>query len=176
MVAAHALLPASFAAVAVVVGAVSLWGQAAWLRAGAFCCLVAALAVLWWASLGWPRPILDADLPLIGVPAGTVAAFVFDEPRAIYVWLVVPGGRVPIALQLPWQEDDAAALVRAAEQAKRNGTDVHLRQGRAPRTGERPRGSASAGSPPTGSPMFYAAPAPALPPKHVPAGDSAREP
>ncbi len=171
MGAAHALLPAVCAVTAIVVGAVSLWGRGEWLRAGAFCCLVAALALVWWVSLGWPRPVLNANLPLVGAPAGTVAAFAFDEPRAIYVWLVVPGGRVPIALRLPWQEEDAVALAQAAERAKRNGTEVRMRGARTPRLGARPRGNSSAGSPPTGNPMFYAAPAPALPPKQVPAAD-----
>ena len=146
---------AGYAVAAVVVGAVSLYGRAAWLRAGAFCCLLAALGAVWWASLGQPRPVL------LGVPQGTVAAFELDEPRAIYVWLMVPGARAPIALALPWNEAAAAELHDAQQQAKRRGTEVRMGKpghgGAHPHQGNEP-----------GAGMFYPAPEPALPPKAVP--------
>ncbi len=143
----------AFAAAAVVVGAVSLFGRRPWLRASAFCCLVAALGAVWWASLGQPRPVL------LGVPSGTVAAFELDEPRAIYVWLMAPGARAPIALALPWSEADAAALHDAAEQARRRRTQVRMGQ---------PGHGGAVGGDQRGPAMFYPAPAPALPPKQAP--------
>jgi hypothetical protein len=144
------MAPAVFVTAALVVGAASLYGRTAWLRSGAYCVLVAALAALWWSSLGTPRPVL------LGAPRGTVAAFSLDEPRAIYVWLLLPGAHVPIALALPWRETDAAALDRAARDARQAGTRVRM-------GGRRDRGAGAAGSP-----MFYPAPAAALPPKTKP--------
>lgn len=151
----------AFAAAAVVVGAASLFASRSWLRAGAFCCLLVALGAVWWASLGAPRPVL------LGVPSGTVAAFTLDEPHAIYVWLLAPGARAPIALALPWNEAAAAALHDAAQEAKRRGTRVKM--GRPGRGGAHGAGDAA------GTAMFYPAPGPALPPKHVPAADPAGE-
>lgn len=144
------MAPAVFAAAALVVGAVSLYGRTVWVKSGAYCVLVGALAALWWSSLGEPRPAL------LGAPRGTVAAFSLDEPHAIYVWLLLPGARVPIALALPWRETDAAALDRAARDARQAGTRVRMGGQRGGRAGT------------AGSPMFYPAPAPALPPKTKP--------
>lgn len=153
--------PGAFAVAAVVVGAASLFASRSWLRAGAFCCLVVALGAVWWASLGQPRPVL------LGLPSGTVAAFTLDEPHAIYVWLIAPGARAPIALALPWNETAAAALHDAARMAKQRGTRVKM--GRAGRGGARGAGHAA------GTAMFYPAPTPAVPPKHVPAADPTGE-
>ncbi len=152
------MIAALFAAAALMTGAASLFAARPWLKAGAYCALVIAMGAMWWASLGRPRPIL----PLLGIPAGTIAAFSLDEPRAIYVWLMPPGARVPVALALPWNERDAAALHHAMRAAQRLGTRVKMRG----RTGAtRPSGIFGIRR---GAPLFYPAPNPPLPAKQRP--------
>lgn len=145
---------AIYAAAALLVGAASLFAASAWLRAGSYACLVAAILGVWWGSLGAPRPAM------FGVPQGTVVAFSLDEPRAIYVWLQPPDARAPVAIALPWHESDAAALHRAAQQAKATHAVLKMR-GQSGGANGIPGLHAMA-------PMFYPAPAPALPPKQSP--------
>lgn len=145
---------AIFAAAALLVGAASLFASAVWLRAGSYVCLVAALIGLWWVSLGAPRPAM------FGVPEGTVVAYSLDEPRAIYVWLQRPGAKTPVAIALPWHEGDAAALHRAAAEAKARGAPLKV-------SGRRGSGNGIPALHPT-TPMFYPAPAPPLQPKQSP--------
>ncbi len=152
------MIAALFAAAALMTGAASLFAARPWLKAGAYCALVVAMGVTWWASLGRPRPIL----PLLGIPAGTVAAFSLDEPRAIYVWLMPPGARVPVALALPWNERDAAALHRAMRASQRLGTRVKMHGG------QRPAGASGTPMLRRDGPVFYPAPTPPLPPKQRP--------
>ena len=144
---------AIFAGAAALTGALCLFAARPWLKAGAYCALVVAMGAMWWASLGRPRPVL------LGIPAGTVAAFSLDEPRAIYVWLMPPGARVPVALALPWNERDAAALHHAMRVAQHMGTRVKMRA----YTGSR-RGSGIFDI----RPLFYPAPNPPLPAKQRP--------
>lgn len=144
---------AIYAAVALVVGAASLFAASAWLKAGSYVCLVVALFGLWWVSLGQPRPAL------FGVPKGTVVAYSLDEPRAIYVWLRPEGEPAPVGIALPWREREAVALHKAARQAKETGEPLKMR-GRA--------GGAGIAGLRHVTPVFYPAPAPALPPKQRP--------
>lgn len=146
---------AIFAAVALVVGAASLFAQSAWVRAGTYVCLVLAMFGLWWASLGVPRPVL------FGAPQGTVVAFSFDEPRAIYVWLQAPDARAPVAIALPWHERVAALLQRAEQQAKASGAALKMR-------GQHEGGGNGVPVRRQVAPMFYPAPAPALAAKQSP--------
>jgi hypothetical protein len=107
--------PILYGVLALALGACALAAQGAWLRASAFCLTLALVAALWQTSLGRPRP------PLFVHPAGTVVGYRFDEPHAIYLWMVGPGEHVPTAYALPWSEHQAAQLQKAAEEAKRQG-------------------------------------------------------
>lgn len=148
------MTPAIYALAALLVGAASLFAASAWLRAGSYVCLVAAMFGLWRVSLGLPRPAL------FGVPKGTVVAFTLDEPRAIYVWLQVQGSERPVSIQLPWHESEAAALHQAAQQAKAMGAKLKMR-------GQRGSGNDIPGLHQL-KPMFYPASPEPLPPKVSP--------
>lgn len=142
---------ALYGAAALLVGAASLFARREWLRAGAYCLLLVSLAGVWIASLGHPRPV---ELGF-SAPSGTVIAFSLDEPHAIYVWLMGPGAREPIAFELPWRMQDAVALAKAADAAKQSGASLRMRGGS-------DRGVHEAGRT---QPMFYPAPPPPLPAK-----------
>ena len=109
------LLAVMFGLLALSAGASALAVRGAWVRAASFSLTVGLAAALWQTSLGRPRP------PLLDAPTGTVVSFRFDEPRAIYVWMLPPGERTPTAFALPWSERQAAQLQEAAEQARRQG-------------------------------------------------------
>lgn len=136
---------------ALLAGAASLFARRDWLRTGAYCLLLAGLAGVWIASLGHPRPV---ELGF-GAPSGTVVAFSLDEPHAIYVWLMAPGAREPIAFELPWRMQDAVALAKAADAAKQSGASLRMR-------GAEHRGVREASRV---QPMFYPAPPEPLPAK-----------
>ena len=142
---------ALYGLLALMAGAASLFARREWVRAGAYCLLLVGLAGVWIASLGHPRPVGLGGNPR----SGTVVAFSLDEPDAIYVWLMRPGAREPLALELPWRMRDAVALAKAAEAAKQSGAEVRMRGG-SHRGGH---GTDRA------QPMFYPAPPPPLPAK-----------
>ncbi|MGH7102317.1 MAG: hypothetical protein ACREFJ_07950 [Acetobacteraceae bacterium] len=104
---------------------------------------------------------MGASTPvLFGAPHGTVVAFSFDEPRAIYAWLQAPDARAPLAIALPWRERVAAPLERAEQRAKAARVALKTR-GRSGGNGNGPVQHRVA-------PMFYPAPAPALAAKPSP--------
>ncbi|MGH7068176.1 MAG: hypothetical protein ACREFO_05925 [Acetobacteraceae bacterium] len=146
--------PALFAAAALLAGAASLFALAAWVRAGAYVALVAAMLALWWTALGHPRPAL------FGVPSGTVAGYALDEPRAIDVQVRPPGGGSPVTWALPWSEQAAQQLQDAAAEAKKSGRALAIRGRRG--------GGRGAETKRLAGPVFYPAPAPQLPPKTTP--------
>ncbi|MEO9191147.1 MAG: hypothetical protein ABI224_14295 [Acetobacteraceae bacterium] len=147
--------PIVFGVLAVSAGACALAVRDGWLRAASFCLTLALAGALWQTSLGRPR------LPLFDTPSGTVVSFRFDEPRAIYLWMLAPGERTPTAFALPWSERQAAELQQAAEQARQQGEPLQAKP-----TGRRaPIGlhlTAQEGV------RFYPAEHVALPPKAVP--------
>lgn len=149
--------PILFGLLALCLGGCAITARGAWIRAGSYCATVGLVAALWQTSLGRPRP------PLLESPTGTVVSYRFDEPRAIYLWMLSPGENTPTAFALPWSERQAAQLQEAAEQAHRQGEPLQ-----AQRT-DRPRGAM------TGlhltvqdSVRFFPAEHHALPPKAVP--------
>ncbi|MGH7102903.1 MAG: hypothetical protein ACREFJ_10955 [Acetobacteraceae bacterium] len=146
--------PALFAAAALVAGAASLFAAAAWVRAGAYAGLVAAMLALWWVALGHPRPAL------FGVPSGTVAGYALDEPRAIDVQVRPPGGGAPVTWALPWSEQVAAQLEEAAAEAKKEGRPLAMRGRRSGGRGYETKHHAG--------PLFYPTAAPQLPVKQRP--------
>jgi hypothetical protein len=151
-------IPIVFGLLAVSAGACAMAVRAAWVRAGSFCLTVGLAAALWQTSLGRPRP------PLFDVPNGTVVSFRFDEPRAIYLWMLPSGQHTPTAFALPWSERQAAQLQQAAEQAHKEGEPLQ-----AQRAG-RPRGLTSAlHLTAQDGVRFYPAEHQALPPKALPA-------
>ena len=113
--------PILFALFALALGVCAITVRDAWVRAGAFCLTVALAAAIWQTSLGRPRP------PLFEAPAGTVVGYRFDEPRAIYLWMLPPGAHAPTAFVLPWSERQASQLQQAAEQARKKGEPLQAR-------------------------------------------------
>ncbi|MGH7105733.1 MAG: hypothetical protein ACREFT_04435 [Acetobacteraceae bacterium] len=146
--------PALFVVAALIAGAASLSAAAAWVRAGAYAGLVAAMLALWWTALGHPRPAL------FGVPHGMVAGYALDEPRAIDVQVRPPGGGAPVTWALPWSEQAAQQLEAAAAEAKRQGRPLAIRGRRGGGRGFETRHHAG--------PVFYPAAAPQLPAKQRP--------
>lgn len=109
-----------FAALSLAVGLVSIYASSAWLRATTYATLVAGLLLLWFTSLGLPRP------EYLHVPNGTVLSYYLDEPNAIYLWLVPEGSAQPVALQLPWHDDVAGNLVDAARRRGNPGDSIKM--------------------------------------------------
>ncbi|MEO8715610.1 MAG: hypothetical protein ABI369_11410 [Acetobacteraceae bacterium] len=114
--------PILFGLLALCLGGCAIAARGAWVRAGSFCITVALAGALWQTSLGRPRP------PLFDIPTGTVVSYRFDEPRAIYLWMLPPGERTPTAFALPWSEHQAAQLQKAAEQAHRDGEPLQAQR------------------------------------------------
>ena len=114
-------VPILFALFAFTLGICTLTVRHAWARASTFCLAVALAAVIWQTSLGRPRP------PLFDSPAGTVVSYRFDEPHAIYLWMLPPGEHAPTAFALPWSERQASQLQQAAEQARKQGEPLQAR-------------------------------------------------
>lgn len=148
-------VPIVFGLLALSAGVCAMAVHGAWVRAGSFCLTVALAAVLWQTSLGRPRP------PVFDTPSGTVVSFRFDEPHAIYLWMLPTGARTPTAFALPWSERQAAQIQQAAEQAKQAGEPLQ-----AQRNG-RPAGPAGLHLTAQDSLRFYPAEHQALPPKAV---------
>lgn len=97
----------------------------AWGKAVGFLITLGLMAALWQASLGRPRPAIMPP------PMGVVTGFMLDEPHAIYLWIVPNGRRVPVAYRLPWNEKQAAELMRAARRARKRGTALMIEAYRA---------------------------------------------
>lgn len=152
------MLVALVAAIVVVAG-VLLLGRVrsgSWPAAILYCLLV----LLIWSglaeALGRPksmrvewRPIRALDLEVVGVH--------LDEPRAIYVWVLVPDESDPRAYRLPWSRKAAERAQAAKGEAEKEGVPLMLRMS-----------SHYEGSLDDREPLFYAAPQPALPPKVAP--------
>lgn len=70
-------------------------------------------------ALGHPKP---AWIEMSGQDEARLVAYSFNEGHAIYLWLQPQDSPEPIAYALPWQEEQAAAIYRASEEAKAAGT------------------------------------------------------
>jgi len=149
------MTPVIFVAAAGIAGAAAMFAAASWLRAGAYVGLVAALLAVWWTALGHPRPAL------FGVPKGTVVSYALNEPQSIDVMVRPKNGGVPVLWALPWNEADAAALQRAAQDAQTAGRPLAMR-------GTQRGGRSGYGYKHRAGPVFYPAPAPQLPVKTRP--------
>jgi hypothetical protein len=149
-------MPVMFALLALCAGASAIAVRDAWVRAVSFCATLALAGALWQISLGRPRP------PMFDTPTGTVVGYRFDEPRAIYLWMLPPGQSAPTAFALPWSEHQAAQLQEAAEQARRQGEPLQAR-----RT-DRPHGPIGFSVLAQDAIRFYPGQHTALPPKAVP--------
>jgi hypothetical protein len=119
--------PLVFGTISLILGSVVLFSsrERNWLRVMAFCALVAALPMLWQASLGLPRPT-DLDL---GKPSGTVVSYVVDEPKSILVWLVPDGGTLPRAYSFSFETRKALQLQKAFADARQHGSEVRMEPG-----------------------------------------------
>ncbi len=120
-------MPVMFGLLALSAGICAMAAHLAWVRALSFVITLGLAGALWQTSLGRPRP------PTFAVPTGTVVGYRFDEPRAIYLWMLPPGETAPTAFALPWSEKKAAELQEAAEQARRKGEPLEARRGDRPR-------------------------------------------
>ena len=119
--------PVVFGVISLILGCVMLFSshERNWIRVMAFCCLVAALPMLWQASLGFPRPT-DLDL---GKPSGTVVSYVVDEPKSIFVWLVPDGSKLPRAYSFSFETRKALQLQKAFADARQHGSEVRMEPG-----------------------------------------------
>lgn len=91
-----------------------------------------------------------------GIPSHVqVVAYRLDEPHAIYLWLTWPHMNTPRAYELPWNEQRASTLRRAANEAKstHRGLMMRINNNRTDSKNKR---------------MFYPKPRPPLPPKRPP--------
>lgn len=117
---------AIFAALALAIGLVSIYGRTASVRAGGFAGFVVGILFLWYTALGIPRP------QYLHVPHGTVLGYHLDQPNAIYLWLMPDGSAQPLALQLPWREDVASNLVDVARHRGEAGENLKIKNGSGP--------------------------------------------
>jgi hypothetical protein len=104
-------------------GIISAFARAPWLRAATYASLVAALLLVWHFSLGLPRA------EYVQVPAGTVLAYSLDEPHAIYLWILPDGSTQPLSIWLPWSSKAAGALVDVSRIERRAHGHVKIRAG-----------------------------------------------
>lgn len=92
--------------------------------------LAAAILGLAYAAgaelLGRPKPLRLAALER-GAGEAVVLASSYDEGRAIFLWLVLPGAAEPRAYVLPWSQQAAEELLRAERAAEERGTQVVMR-------------------------------------------------
>lgn len=98
-------------------------------RAASFGLAVLALLYGYGAGaelLGRPKPLRLAGFERTLADA-TVIASTYEEGRAIYLWLMLPGREAPRAYVMPWSQAAAEDLLRAEEEAEANGTRVRLR-------------------------------------------------
>jgi hypothetical protein len=125
--------PAVFGVISLLLGCVMLFSshERNWIRVMAFCCLLAALPLLWQASLGFPRPT-DLDL---AKPSGTVVSYVVDEPKSIFVWLVPDGSKLPRAYSFPFEASKALQLQRAFADARQRGGEIRMEPGGSNKSG-----------------------------------------
>ena len=135
-----------FAVLSIGAGLIAMYGRSGWLRAGTYAGLLVGMGLLWFTSMGLPRPTY------LHVPNGTVLSYRLDEPNAIYLWLVPEGSAQPLALQLPWHDDVAGNLVDAARRRANDGDMLKMK-------------SATGAIGLKSQPMFYISHTHALPPK-----------
>lgn len=76
--------------------------------------------------LGRPKPLRLAALER-GAGEAVVLASHYEEGRAIFLWLVLPGASAPRAYVMPWSQQAAEALLRAERAAEERGTQVVMR-------------------------------------------------
>lgn len=123
--------------------------RARWTAAG----LAAAFVILGFVAVaalaGRPRPV---TVPGLAVREATVLSHVLREGEAIYLWLQREGEAEPLSVVLPWDQQTAEELARAAREAEENGSSVGMRF--EPSLEDR-------------EPRFYALPQPAMPPKEL---------
>jgi hypothetical protein len=158
--------PVVFGVISLLLGCVMLFSshERNWIRVMAFGCLVAALPMLWQASLGLPRPT-DLDLRK---PSGTVVSYVVDEPKSIFVWLVPDGSKLPRAYSFSFETRKALQLQKAFADARQHGSEVRMDLGGSNKSGNPadPHGSpgqiraeaTGSSDRPTDGPDFYPAP------------------
>ena len=128
--------------------------RALWIKVSALV-LAALLMVTAYASLadllGRPKSV-GMEWAKSALPEATVLAASMREGEAIYLWLRFDGTSEPRAYVLPWKMATAKRLHEAMGKAEAEGTAVRMarpfQSNRDPNT-----------------PLFYADPQPALPPK-----------
>jgi len=154
------MIPALYAGIGLLLGGALLWGGLRGrmaLAATLFCVLLVALPVGFLESSGTPKPY---RLEWRELAAAQVLSVSLDEPKAIYVWALMPDEPHPRAYALPWDIRTAEQAQNALRQAEKNGGKAMMRP---------PSGAATDNE----APMFYAQPQPPPPPKPAPAARSA---
>lgn len=72
--------------------------------------IAASAGLLYSQSLGKPRPLALN----FNIEEARVQSILYDEPTAIYLWVIPSGTKEPVAVTLPWT-DDMAQQVRRSE-------------------------------------------------------------
>jgi hypothetical protein len=143
------------AVLATILANIGIWSpRGAWLKISAIA--VAALFLpLTYGSiselLSRPKPV-SLEWTRRTMPEAKLISASLQEGKAIYLWLQTPESPQPRAYELPWNKELAKQLQAAQRQARKTRSGVRVRRPfdavRDPRT-----------------PMFYAPPRKALPPK-----------
>lgn len=116
---------------AAILGAYSLLAlrRDGWCKWGTPTAFAGVLGAMLWLSvmcLGQPRPLWTFCLDNSSYK---LISWSYVEKRAIYLWVVSPGGVDPIVISMPWSEGKAAELQKSMEQFKLNGTDAKMKPG-----------------------------------------------
>jgi hypothetical protein len=149
-----------YAGLGLLLGGALLWGglrDRMTMAAALFCVLLVAIPLGFLESAGVPKPY---RLEWRGLDDANVLGVSLDEPKAIYIWAMVPGEKQPRAYALPWDIKNAEQAQNALRQAEKNGGKAMMRP---------PSGAATDDE----APMFYAQPQQPPPPKAPPPARSA---
>lgn len=151
-----------FGLFALVFGAAAIPG-ARTRHAAAFCGALLFVAAAILSSMGQPKPLWSEWRTTAGARLLMVS---FDEPHTIYVWIMQPGERVPVAYALPWSKKAAQEALQAMEAAKSGGA-ARMGGARSGKGGQNGNGAGQggAGDRHASGHVFYADPPSPLPPK-----------
>lgn len=72
-------------------------------------------------AYGYPRPIWMSNFD-----KAKITGIIFQEPIAIYLWLVPEGEEIPVAIKLPWDTGEANELQKLQMESYESGTGIGM--------------------------------------------------
>lgn len=105
--------------------------------------------------IGRPKPV-EVEWVRSSIEEAKVIGYVLAEDQGIYLYLGIPGEDEPMSYKLPWDRKTAEQIQKAGEKARRQGTDLMVRN---------PFGSLFEKSLEERERMFYSMPQPKSPDK-----------